>query len=281
MLRPSTPRAAADLLFSLRVFPLAAGLVTSLGLALPSFLLLEPRATDESVGGAPIVLAIVFVGFAVWGLWSVARAQRRTSRAIEQWLRDSTRLDRGDGIPVFQSHRSSPTLTVAGVRAPKVIVSDEAASALTPSELGTALRHEMAHVRRYDNLKKLIFRLAVFPGTSGLEAAWSQETELAADDAAVSDIDDALDLASALIKISRIGCPTAKTEFTTALLHSSTALTLRINRLFTWNERGQNREPGRPYRAGVVVFGVFVLGLIAAYNSLLGGMHQLTEWLVR
>jgi Zn-dependent protease with chaperone function len=280
MFRPSSPRSKADLLFLLRILPLITGLVVSFGLALPSFLLLEPRSTDEAVGTAPFTLALVFVAFAIWGLWSVARAQRRTSRAIEQWLQDSTRLDAGEGVPVFRSHRPSPTLTVAGVCAPKVIVSDEAAMALTAAELRTALRHEMAHVRRYDNLKKLIFRLAVSPCTSALEAAWMEETELAADDAAVTDIDDALDLASALIKVSRLGFVSAKTEFTTALLHSSTALTMRIHRLFAWS--GQKRPaPVRAYAAGVMFLGAFALGLVTSYSSLLSGMHQLTEWLVR
>ncbi|HEX8817300.1 MAG TPA: hypothetical protein VF753_17535 [Terriglobales bacterium] len=278
--QPSTSRGKADLLFLLRVFPLISGLAISLGLALPSFLLLEPRSTDEAVGHAPVVLAIVFVAFAVWGLWSAAQAQRRTSRAIEQWLRDSTRLDSGEGVPVFRSHRRSPTLTVAGVCAPKVIVSDEAASALTAAELRTALRHEMAHVRRYDNLKKLIFRLAMFPGTAALEAAWSEQTELAADDAAVTDIDEALDLASALIKISRLGAVSTKVEFTTALLHSSTALAMRIHRLFAWSGK-KSPASVRAYAAAFSFLGVFVLGLVSTYNSLLGGMHQLTEWLVR
>src|SRR5208337_693379 len=155
---------------------------------------------------------------------------------MEQWLDGSTRMDSHENefVPVFRSHQHSPTLTVAGVCAPKVIVSDDAASMPTPAELKTALRHEIAHVRRYDNLKKLIFRIAPFPGTAALEAAWADQTELAADDAAVSSIDEALDLASALIKVSRLGFG-ATAELSRALLHSSTALTTRIRRLFAWS----------------------------------------------
>src|SRR5208337_5594063 len=156
---------------------------------------------------------------------------------MEQWLDGSTRMDSHENefVPVFRSHQHSPTLTVAGVCAPKVIVSDDAAAMLTPAELKTALRHEIAHVRRYDNLKKLIFRIAPFPGTAALEAAWSDQTELAADDAAVSSINEALDLASALIKVSRLGSSTAAPEISTALLHSSTALGTRVRRLFAWS----------------------------------------------
>jgi len=279
LLRPSSARGTADLLFAIRIFPLGLALATSFGIALPSFLLLEPHATDEAVGTAPLLLAAVFLALAVWGVWGGVRAQRRSSRAMEQWLDGSTRMDSSDAVPVFRSHQNSPTLTVAGVRAPKVIVSDDAAAALTPSELNTALRHEIAHVRRYDNLKKLIFRAAAFPGTAGLEAAWADQTELAADDAAVSSIDDALDLASALIKISRLGFG-ATADISRALLHSSTALSLRIRRLFAWSS-AQRTMPARPlWLCGFSVAAILVC-LIASYNMMLGRMHELTEWLVR
>jgi len=85
-----------------------------------------------------------------------------------------------------------------------VLLSDAAAAVLSPQELATALQHEMAHAHRRDNLKKLLFRFCAFPGMSRLEAAWCEAEEMAADDAAVASVGDALDLASALIKLSRL-----------------------------------------------------------------------------
>jgi len=278
-LKPASARGTADLLFAIRVLPLATAVAITLGVALPSFLLLEPEVTDEAVGTTPLLLATVFVAIAGWGMWSAVRAQRRISRSIEQWLDGSTRMDSGEFVPVFRSPQHAPTLTVAGVCAPKVIVSDDAASVLSPSELQTALRHEIAHVRRYDNLKKLIFRVASFPGTAALEAAWADQTELAADDAAVSSIDDALDLASALIKVSRLGFSAAD-EIGRALLHSSTALTTRIRRLFAWTGN-RDATPRRPlWFCGISVAAVLIC-LVTSYSTMLGSMHELTEWLVR
>ena len=279
LLWPGSARATADLLFAIRIFPLGLALATTLGVALPSFLLLEPHATDEAVGTAPLALAAVFLALAVWGVWGAVRAQRRTSRAMQQWLDGSTRMDSPNAVPVFRSRQHSPTLTVAGVCAPKVIVSDDAAAVLTPAELNTALRHEIAHVRRYDNLKRLIFRVAAFPGTAALEAAWADQTELAADDAAVSSIDDALDLASALIKVSRLGI-ISTAELSRALLHSSTALGLRIRRLFAWSS-GRRARPARPLWFCGFSFAAMLAVVISSYNAMLGGMHELTEWLVR
>jgi Zn-dependent protease with chaperone function len=277
--KPASARYAADLLCALRIFPLGAAFLVMLGIALPSFLLLEPRSTDEAVGAAPTALAIGCLAIVLLGLVRALRAQRRTSRAMERWLNGSVRIESPDSVPVFRSSRNSPTLTVAGVCAPKVIISDDAASVLTPTELRTALRHEIAHVRRYDNLKKLVFRLAVFPGNAPLEAAWAEQTELAADDAAVSNVGDALDLASALIKVSRLAA-TPNPELSTALLHSSTALTTRINRLFAWRETKIDGHRAFSWSYAVPVMAA-VGCLLLTYGSLLRGMHQVTEWLVR
>jgi hypothetical protein len=278
-IKPSSARRTAGLLFILRVFPIGFAFLVMLGIALPSFLLLEPRGTDEAVGATPTVLAIGFLAIALLGVVRAVRAQRRTSRAMEGWLNGSIRIDSPDSIPVFRSSRQSPNLTVAGVCAPKVIISEDAASVLTPAELRAALKHEIAHVRSFDNLKKLIFRLAVFPGNSHLEAAWAEQTELAADDAAVENVLDALDLASALIKVSRLGVvPNA--ELSTALLHSSTALTTRVRRLFAWTEP-RTEGNTRVLWFYTIPTAAALCGLFLSYGSLLRGMHQVTEWLVR
>jgi Zn-dependent protease with chaperone function len=90
------------------------------------------------------------------------------------------------------------------MRAPRVLISESAVAVLGEDELRIALKHELAHIRSCDNLKKLVFRFAPFPGLSKLDSAWSQAAELAADDAAVSSVNDALDLAAALVKLSRL-----------------------------------------------------------------------------
>src|SRR5947209_20522386 len=102
-------------------------------------------------------------------------------------------------------------MTAVGIIRPRVLLSDTAEALLLPDELRSALRHEAAHIRRRDNLKKLLFRLAAFPGMSQLEAAWLEATELASDEAAVSNLSEALDLAAALIKLSSLA-PTRSEE---------------------------------------------------------------------
>jgi Zn-dependent protease with chaperone function len=283
--RPRTAHGAADLLFTLRVLPLALSSVVTLIFTLPSFLLLEPRSTNEAIGTAPLALGFGCVILLGLGIARASIAQLKASRALRQWLDGSIRMEpqimeTAGAVPIFRTGGDAPSLTVAGVCAPKVLVSEAAVALLNPPELRTALRHEIAHVLRYDNLKKLVFRLCIFPAMANLECVWSEETEMAADDAAVSSFRDALDLAAALIKVSRLGPIESPGELTTALLHSSTALSTRVQRLVTW-EKTQKPQSHARWLYALPAAAATVIGVVTTYGSVLTRMHALTEWLVR
>jgi Zn-dependent protease with chaperone function len=279
MFRPQSARGSADLLFALRMLPLALSSLVTLAITLPSFLLLEPRSTNEAIGVAPLALGFCCLILLGTGVIRASIAQRRASQALRKWLDGSTILESADAVPVFRTGNDAPTLTVAGVCAPKVLVSDAAVAMLNPPELRSALRHEIAHVLRYDNLKKLLFRFSVFPAMADLEHAWSEQTEMAADDAAVSNFHDALDLAAALIKVSRIGPIKPAGELTMALLHSSTALSTRVQRLVAW-DKAKEPQGDQRWRYALPA-AVTVVAVIANYSSVLARMHAVTEWLVR
>ncbi len=280
MLRPQSARSSADLLFALRMLPLALSSVVTVAITLPSFLLLEPRSTNEAIGTAPLALGFCCLILLGAGILRASMAQRRASRALRKWLDGSTILESAaDVVPIFRTVNNAPTLTVAGVCAPKVLVSEAAVAMLNPPELRTALRHEIAHVLRYDNLKKLLFRFSVFPAMADLEHAWSEETEMAADDAAVSNFHDALDLAAALIKVSRLGPVEPAGELTMALLHSSTALSARVQRLVAW-DKAKKPQAYQRWRYALPA-AVTMVAVIANYSSVLTRMHAVTEWLVR
>jgi len=280
VLKRRSAQDSANALFFLRILPFALSTIFTLVFTLPSFLLLEPRASGESVGTIPMALGFVCLVVVAAGILRAISAQRKTSRALIKWLDGSTVMEPESPVPIFRTGKDAPTLTVAGVCDPKVLVSEAALAALSPSELRTALKHELAHVRSHDNLKKLIFRLAAFPGMARLERAWSEEAELAADDAAVASFDDALDLAAALIKVSRI-CASPSPALTTGLLHSSTALHLRVQRLFSWKENSASVPSGRG-RWYLALSSVAALALVVTtYSSALSQLHTVTEWLVR
>ena len=272
----------ADWLFALRMLPLATAAAMTVIFAAPSFLLLEPRAVDEPIGEIPVVLAIIGAVLAIAGFINAGIALRKASRAISSWTRNSSIINTTANLPTLRISRAIPAMTVIGIARPRILLSKVAESMLTAGELQTALKHETAHVRRRDNLKKLLFRLMPFPGMSRLENAWLEATEMAADDAAVSNASEALDLASALIRLSQLAPIEPSVDLTAALVHNPvSAMNARIERLLAWTEA--SHLPSRKYylwptlaaaAATIVVFTI-------CYGSLLVRVHTATEWLVR
>jgi Zn-dependent protease with chaperone function len=151
---------------------------------------------------------------------------------------------------------------------------------LSTTELEIAMKHELAHVRRRDNLKKLLFHACGFPGMSALEATWGDAAEMAADAAAVRCADDALDLASALIKLSRFAPVQASAALTSALVQNAGAVNQRVARLLNWEEPRRGTPWPVTWRLALpLVGGLFIL--VLTYGSALSGTHALTEWMVR
>jgi Zn-dependent protease with chaperone function len=277
-LRNLPAKISASLLFGTRMFPLAASAAGVLLLGAPSFMLLEPRGTDEEVGVAPLVLGVCCLIFLIAGAVRLIRAQARTSRIIAGWLQGASALEIGASTPTFQATDDIPPLALAGVCRPRLLLSKSTVVLLSPEELQSAVRHEIAHMRFRDNLKKLALRFAWFPGMSRLELAWQHAAELAADDAAVSNACEALDLASALIKVSRL-VPAEPLPVISMGLVPDGSVSFRISRLLNWEERNSRaRNLGWvTIPSGIAAF----LMLAAVYGPLIAQTHRVTEWLVR
>jgi Zn-dependent protease with chaperone function len=273
-------RHRADLLFALRVFPLAASVLITFIFVVPSFQLLEPRSIniDEGIGAVPLTLGVGALLLIACGSFRVIAAQTKTSRVVARWLKGARPLDAGAHTVTFRSRREAPPLTLVGISNPRVLVSESTVDLLSHDELHIALQHELAHIQSRDNLKKLVFRFCPFPGMAGLESAWSQAAELAADDAAVSNLDAAVDLAAALVKLSRLlpveAAPVCTVGFVTG------SISARVARLLAWNEAGKAQPMRiRPWYAIPLL--AALLGVVATYGPILALTHEVTEWLVR
>lgn len=279
--RKMSAQRLANLLFALRTLPFAAAFIVTAIFVVPSFLLLEPRVVAEPIGEIPLTLGSVCLVILAAGVWDAINAQRKISHAVSGWLRDSTTDSHCYPVPLFRIRPAAPALAVAGGLSPRVLLSDAAAASLSAPELEAALKHEIAHIERRDNLKKLLFRLLQLPGFSALESTWSEAAEMAADDAAVSNSRQALDLASALIKLSRFATPRTSV-LATGLAHTSgSALNARIARLLAWDETHLGNPSGSLFRYGVPALLGTALCVIATYGVVLVDMHKVTEWLVR
>jgi beta-lactamase regulating signal transducer with metallopeptidase domain len=280
--RDLSPTSASNLLFALRIFPLVTAAAVTAVFTVPSFLLLEPVSIDEPVGDIPLTLGICGAALAIAGIANAALAMLRASRTLSSWECEADRVAAETAIPVWRIRRAIPPMAAAGIVHPRVLLSASAESVLTPRELKSALNHEIAHVRRHDNFKKLLFRFVEFPGMQGLETAWLEATEMAADDAAVSSTSEALDLAAALIKLARLTPTEGLVELTATFVQSSVSLTnARVERLIGWTESRRTDSNGLSIPYLVTVSALTLAASVLAYNHLLSDLHTATEWLMR
>jgi Zn-dependent protease with chaperone function len=279
--RRFSAQVTADLLFGLRIMPLVLSALVTLVFTVPSFLLLEPHSIDEPIGAIPLALSGCGVLLFVAGMFKATMAQIKTSRVVSDWLSGATQVAPGRSVPVFRAGKFIPALTAAGILKPKVLMSEAVVTVLREPELRVALGHEVAHVRRRDNLKKLLLRFCAFPAMAGLEKAWSEIAEMAADDAAVSNASEALDLASALIKLSRLEPVSHLADLTTALLRGPAAtVSARVERLIAWDQAHTSTRRFSTWYALLPAFGMVVCAGVT-YNAALSQLHLVTEWLVR
>jgi Zn-dependent protease with chaperone function len=274
-------QSVATILFGLRIFPLVASLIVTFALVVPSFQLKDRLPIKEGSGAIPLSLCVCALLLIAGGIYRAIAAQSRTMRAVTCWLEGAhplqTDADANCAV-TFQSRRESPPLIVVGVRRPRVLVSESTVALLAPDELRMALKHEHEHMKSRDNLKRLILVFCPFPGMARLESAWSQAAELAADDAAVSNPRDALDLAAALVKLSRL-VPVKPPICSMGFVAGS--ISERVARLLDWDEASKSRRVH--IRAWFVVpFAVAVSLLVSvAHRPVLTLTHEVTEWLVR
>jgi beta-lactamase regulating signal transducer with metallopeptidase domain len=273
-------RLSAALLFLARIFPVGASVVLTSAMVVPSFIRLEPRTVDEEFGAVPILLLATFLLFLVLGLYRGISAQRQTSRALKRWLNGASTLETGSATLALQAEISIPPLTLVGILNPRVLVSGKTIALLNAEELRIAVRHELAHMRSRDNLKRLLFRLTPFPAMRQLESAWMEVAELAADDAAVTSVPEALDLAAALLKLSRLIVREPIPAFAVGLTNPSGLITARVTRLLSWTD-----EAAVTYRTR---WGILVVPMLAAliftfanYSPALAITHRASEWLIR
>ena len=272
-LRRRLPSISPSVLFGIRILPFAVSALFAVFFTFPSFWLMERRALDEDV--TTFFLAACALLLLSAGAARALKASRLTSRRVSQWLSKPGDANEGN-TTTLSAAEGAPALMLVGIRRPRIMVSDMAMAALSENELRVAVRHELGHGRSCDNLKKLLMNAIPFPGMSGIERSWREAAELAADDAAVETRQDALDLANALIKLSRSASRWAEPEVASALVCGSSAVTTRVHRLLDWR-RSARLQRTWPWALLTVLL---VTALVTNYGAALAMTHRLTELLV-
>ena len=280
-------RAAAGLLFSLRLLPFVVASFVVAGLCVPSYLSFEPRGGTEPLGAVCVIAAAL--GLLLWAL-----AGTRVAAALAATIAFGRRLAKGgrelqisgQAAPVVIVDAQVPLLALSGVVRPTLFLSRGVFESLAPEELKAALRHEAAHRNSRDNLKRLALLLApeIVPFArcfTALENNWARFGEWAADDEATrGDEQSALWLASALVRVARMGRG-PKPELAFSLTACGCGLEARVERLLhNQSLRAEIRSGSDAARKnGLLVAGAVMTALLLMPGAL-AFVHELLERLI-
>lgn len=270
----------ARFLYMVRMTPLLGAIVAALWFELPSFLYFEPKGLEEQLGAWPLVLSALSFVFAASVVWQTVSVCRRTSDLCRHWTGGLPAVQERQGLPVFTTNAFAPPMAVAGIRDPQLLLSPALLQTLEQSELERAMAHEAAHVRHWDNLRKLGLLLCRFPGMAELERRWADASEFAADESAVGSKREALDLASALVKISGMKFAAAERKaLVTNFVVSCASTARRVQLLTSWEKNAGTNGESRWMRAAVLAAAAVALSM--NYTWILVTLHSFTEALFR
>jgi beta-lactamase regulating signal transducer with metallopeptidase domain len=276
--RKRLPWLSPNALYALQVGPFLLAAMIVGAFTVPSFIRFEPRVVQETFGPPVVVLSLMCLSQFSVGLYRAYRAYARTAHVVRKWRENAIAVNHPQGLPIYKTGPDAPPLVVAGFWRPRLLISSSASDLLSEDELARAISHESAHITRHDNLKKLMLRVCSFPRTAQIERQWLAAVELDADNHAVSNKREALDLASALVKASRLSMSTA--ELTMNLTsEGGTLLQMRVQRLLAWDAA---RNSSKVLRYGSLVFGTLMtIVVVASYQGILVRMHALAELLMQ
>jgi len=285
------PRSAARFLFILRMLPAILGLSAVLGLCIPSYLWLEPQIASERVGLACLLLAALAAIGCFRSLVRTAGAIRASARLRSEWRYSGNRVLLKERVApgisdemVTVVRNNEPLLALSGFFRPRVIVSRSVLAELPIEQLEVAVLHEIAHRNSCDNLKRLFLVLSpeFFPfanGFAAIEKTWAKISEWAADDEAVErNSHRALSLATALLRVARMGARPQLSILQTSLLPVDHDLAARVNRLLCLDQVPLEKLPHVPSRAILhsLCFAACALMLVGV-PATLASVHRLLE----
>ncbi len=282
---PSRHRLRPAVTLSLRLLPAAVSVLLVVVSFLPAHWRFEPRDSSESFG---LVLSVL----AAAGASMLVRGGARALRVVRagRMLRAAGRLLPIDGVHPGAEVYEIPGLTgvsLAGVLRTRVLVGPEVTGELLAAELAVAVDHELAHRSAFYNLKR--FAMFCAPDLFGfsqvarrLEEEWSAAAESLADARAVNgDSARAVHLASALVKVARLGASSSALRMSPSwsTLHHPPLLEMRVRRLVDGVVPAA--EPAGFTPIVLAIAALAVAGVMVAGAALGAPVHQITEALVR
>ncbi len=279
------PATRARLLLLLRAAPTIVA-VLACAVTILAFRRHEPASTTEMPGWILLAGASAGAGLLSSGIWRVASTCWRTQRFLQVVESSATRVNiPGVLLPTWQLDTGFPLVALAGLARPRLLIAGRVLDQLPEDELQVVLRHELAHARRRDNIARLLLTalpdiLSCAERRLGLERAWDDAAEDAADDLATGDDAQAqIRLASALVGVARMAAGHAIPGVPLLAFHRGESVERRVRRLI--DSSGPRRDVPS-VRVGLFGVGLLLgaLGLVGDVDPALLTVHRAIEWLV-
>ena len=246
-----------------------------------AFLLFE-RRHDEDVGAVLVALAAAAFVLLCGTLVRLAVIAHRSRRARRAWMAGAMPLALpGIDVPAFAVTSRFPVVAIVGVFRPTLIIARSVLATCSPEQILAIIAHERGHVRRQDNLVRLL--LAVVPDILGwlplsrrLLDAWHEAAEDAADDcAAALGRRGRVVLAEALLRVARLVPPGSKPLVLPAsALYRGESIERRVRRLLAPPAESATPARARRYRALIASM------LVTACLLTLDRVHDILEMAV-
>ena len=211
--------------------PMLAALAAGVGLVLPAFVIFEPRHAGEAHGFVIPILATAGAALLSAWIWRAAQMVLVSRRTIDAWSRRGRAvIDPRWAMRAITIDTGAPVVAVGGILRPTLYVDQRVLDVCTPAELDAIAAHERAHVTSRDNLKRLLVGACAGP-FSAAAAAWRESAEFAADARAARSPRAAVDLAAALIRLSRVSTTGSFDSVLVSPIHDAATLEVRVHRL--------------------------------------------------
>ena len=233
-------RIRATSIFTVRLLPLAMAAAMTLGVFVPAWWIHEPENAAEALTLALIGAALVAICPVGLGLKRAAGIVRRTQERLSEWRARATASSRprSSSFDVVEVPGDDLALCVGGYFKPTIFASSVAMKSLTGRERRAALAHEWSHASTLDPLRLLCMGACPdFLHLFSLDAPWrhafARAAEFAADVRACrGDRGTSLDLASALVKVARLGIAAPSSPLSVAsAMADATELEARVDAL--------------------------------------------------
>lgn len=173
---------------------------------------LDPALSYAAISFSSIAVVVAAYSVAK-GYFRIGRVVRRleidSEPAARERIRQVEEACGRYGVSIGLVVSTYPFSFVWGCFRSKLIVSTGLLNALTSEELAALLEHEAAHHNRRDNLSKWMLTICrylspAFPLTRLLYDWWSEQVEMICDEVAAQRTNDAVEVASALVRLTRL-----------------------------------------------------------------------------